>query len=540
MARLALPLFQLLDNNGDPLSGGKLNFYSTGTSTPKDTFSDDALTTANANPVVADSAGRFADIFLESGTYKVVLTDSLDVVIWTADPVTGSLGSSGAVDTITTGYTVTLADATKVLAVDATAGDVTITLLASATAGDGFALTVIKTDTSINTVTIDGNGAETIDGVATLVLTAQYQGAGIRSDASNWLTTTRYSPSPSGAKGPDIASAATIVIPNGFYFDITGTTGITAITVAAERYFVLQFDGVVLLTHHATNLNLPAGVNYTTKAGDRLLCFATAASQVHVVSIESGGGLPRGYKSGMRVSNGTDTDHDIDITAGERRSADDSEDIVLSAMTKQGDATWSAGTAAGGLSSSLTALANDTWYHVFAINVGGSADVGFDTDPDATNLIADHTATAHRWIGAVKTDGSANFKQFHQFGLDEFWWDYDEVANAEHTVTNVGANGTAVALDNIPDGITTIAMIGVAGTGGGSTHVYGAVRGDKTITASPSVGDSIAMSDFANTTISAAFFRVPADSSQQVKLFSSLSTSDYDITVWGWVYDGDS
>ena len=45
------------DSNGDPLTGGKLYTYASGTSTLQDTFSDVALTTPNTNPVVASSSG---------------------------------------------------------------------------------------------------------------------------------------------------------------------------------------------------------------------------------------------------------------------------------------------------------------------------------------------------------------------------------------------------------------------------------------------------------------------------------------------------
>ena len=62
--RFNLPGSQELDGNGDPYSGSKLYFYETGTSTPLDTYSDSALSSANANPVVADANGRFSDIFL--------------------------------------------------------------------------------------------------------------------------------------------------------------------------------------------------------------------------------------------------------------------------------------------------------------------------------------------------------------------------------------------------------------------------------------------------------------------------------------------
>ena len=88
--RFTLPVSQELDGNGDPYAGAKLHFYETGTSTPLDTYSDSSLSTANANPVVADANGRFSDIFLKTQDYKVVLKTSADVTIWTADPVAGT------------------------------------------------------------------------------------------------------------------------------------------------------------------------------------------------------------------------------------------------------------------------------------------------------------------------------------------------------------------------------------------------------------------------------------------------------------------
>lgn len=70
-------------------SGWKLYFYASGTTTPKDTYSDAARTTPNANPVVAGSAGRFGAIFMGTGSYRVILKDDDDVTIWTRDDVAG-------------------------------------------------------------------------------------------------------------------------------------------------------------------------------------------------------------------------------------------------------------------------------------------------------------------------------------------------------------------------------------------------------------------------------------------------------------------
>lgn len=87
--RYTNPVPQYGDQNLDPVPGGLLNFFDTGTSTRKNTFSDAALTTLNANPVVLDSTGRAPNIFY-SGTAKVVFETALEVQIWERDPVGGT------------------------------------------------------------------------------------------------------------------------------------------------------------------------------------------------------------------------------------------------------------------------------------------------------------------------------------------------------------------------------------------------------------------------------------------------------------------
>lgn len=79
---------QFFDDYGDPLSGGKLYFYDSGTMDAKNTYSDVAETMANANPVILDAAGVPPNIFF-SGTAKVVLKDADDVQLRAMDPVSG-------------------------------------------------------------------------------------------------------------------------------------------------------------------------------------------------------------------------------------------------------------------------------------------------------------------------------------------------------------------------------------------------------------------------------------------------------------------
>lgn len=88
--RFYSPDQQFADSTGAPYAGGFLYFYATGTTTPLSTYTDSALSVANANPVVLDSAGRAGSIFLQNLAYKVVLKDVDGVQIWTEDPVSTS------------------------------------------------------------------------------------------------------------------------------------------------------------------------------------------------------------------------------------------------------------------------------------------------------------------------------------------------------------------------------------------------------------------------------------------------------------------
>jgi hypothetical protein len=80
-------------------------------------------------------------------------------------------------------YTLTASDRTVV--VDASGAARTMTLPAAASHA-GRIYTIKKTDSSANTVTIDGNASETIDGATTKVLTAQFEVVTIQCDGANW------------------------------------------------------------------------------------------------------------------------------------------------------------------------------------------------------------------------------------------------------------------------------------------------------------------------------------------------------------------
>jgi hypothetical protein len=80
------PKLQFFDASGVPLVGGKLYSYAAGTTTPLVTYTSESGTVPNTNPVILDSRGE-ASVWLGSAAYKLKLTTSTDVEIWTVDNI---------------------------------------------------------------------------------------------------------------------------------------------------------------------------------------------------------------------------------------------------------------------------------------------------------------------------------------------------------------------------------------------------------------------------------------------------------------------
>lgn len=81
------PWMHFEDNNGVPLSGGKVYTYLSGTTTPAFTKTDYTGLVNNTNPVILNSRGEAAIWLDESTVYRFVLTTSTDVTISTSDGI---------------------------------------------------------------------------------------------------------------------------------------------------------------------------------------------------------------------------------------------------------------------------------------------------------------------------------------------------------------------------------------------------------------------------------------------------------------------
>jgi len=182
-----------------------------------------------------------------SGTLAVT-----GVATFTAQPIASSLTASLPVFT----------DASKGLVSNTMTGTGNVVMSTSPT----LVTPVLDTPTSVTLTNATGLPAAGVVGTAAIL------GANTFTAAQEWAT------------GSNIASAATINLntATGNRVHITGTTTITAVTLTRGPRTVI-FDGILTLTHHATNNNLPGAANITTAAGDRAI-YESDGTTVYCVS----------------------------------------------------------------------------------------------------------------------------------------------------------------------------------------------------------------------------------------------------------------
>lgn len=126
-------------------------------------------------------------------------------------------------------------------------------------------------------VTGTGGGASVTDATTTEVLTGTDTSKVVTPDslAALW------------EQGSNVASATTVSLGEGGYFNITGTTTITDIDFATDkagRRAWLKFAGALTLTHNASTLILPTGANIVTVAGDTAEFISEGTDVVRCVS----------------------------------------------------------------------------------------------------------------------------------------------------------------------------------------------------------------------------------------------------------------
>ena len=237
---------QFLNSSGTPYAAAKLYHYVAGTTTDTDIWSDEGKTSAAAQPLIADAAGRFS--FYGDNTYRIKIHDSND------SPISG-------LDF----------DNVKIMHKDVTLRNENRALSypSATTSNRGHMFGKVASGGNLSEVGINLDGTQ--------FSPIQFQGGTITARQQTW------------AYGADLASATTLTLgSDGNVFDVTGNTTITGLSSTTEGTpIVLRMQGQAILQHNSTSLILWNGLNWTPETGDVIFFESLGSGNYYEVSRRS-------------------------------------------------------------------------------------------------------------------------------------------------------------------------------------------------------------------------------------------------------------
>lgn len=270
-------------------------------------------------------------------------------------------------------------------------------------------------------------------------------------------------------------------------------------------------------------------------AGDKTISCVPIAARIRDVV------TPKGYLFGLiTANNGTDATNDIDIGAGQ--AIDETGEVVMeltATLTKQIDAAWAVGSAAGGMNTG--SVANATWYEVILIyrQDTGVTDVMFSTTANRNTLPTNYTHK--RRIGWVRR-GTATNLAYTQ--VDDHFTLTTQINDGAATIT---ATATALTLTVPPNSIARFraTCLITALTAAAVTGIVFSEIVEGNVTPSLTTGIlSLAMSEgdgtgTANDSGDAGHFELRANSSSQIEWDGIVGAGSagevFDVSTFGWI-----
>ena len=180
-----------------------------------------------------------------------------------------------------------------------------------------------------------------------------------------------------------------------------------------------------------------------------------------------GRALLRSVLAGCQLSNdGTSPNTVIDVSAGIAMSSDQLLLMEIGAFTGATGGIWATGSGSNKMDTS-TAVAANTWYHVYVIGGGGNAtDILFSLSATAPTLPG--TYTRQRRLGSFKTaSATSNILLFTQDGDYVIW----AASVLDVDATNPGINQVIRTLPSVPTGPNVFAILQVFTNASAAVHI---------------------------------------------------------------------
>ena len=364
---------QFFDDNGNPLTGGKVYTYAAGTTTPAATYTTSTGAVANTNPIILDAAGRTAnETWLVAGSlYKFIVKTSADVLVGTYDGLP-AINDPYSINSLLGSITGT----------NAIAAAATPTITAYA-AGATYAFIAANTNTAATTLSIDGLAAKSITKNGSATLTA----GDIQIGKLTWV---QY-------------DGTTFQLINNIVYGGSITNG-TIVSLTAPLGAASGGTGLSTITANSVMLGNGISTVQTVAPGTigngLVSTGATWAASPR-------GGIPPGLSSGLKIQATSNTA--VTVTATQ---------IAIGSTT----GTYTPNTISLTLSTSTTGanaldtgtVAASTWYAVWAIYNETTVAGLLSLSATAPTMPSGYTHKGR--IGWVRTDGSSNLLRTIQYG----------------------------------------------------------------------------------------------------------------------------
>lgn len=326
---------------------------------------------------------------------------------------------------------------------------------------------------------------------------------------------------------------------NSYLFSAAGGT-VNAITAA--------FTPATTLTNGAQHCVRAAGANTivavtyspdgntaapVTKFGGQILAIGDIRAAGHNLELEYNSAAnvwellnpalsnePPGYITGLTLST-PGSSSQFSVAAGSATGSGGLGTLILRASITKTTGAWVAGTGNGSLDTG--SIANATWYHVYLIiSSVGVVDIITSLSASVPAFPTGY-ATARR-IGALLTDGSANWVAFSQLG-NEFLWN---VMPLDVSVINLGTAQTNYTL-SVPLGIKVQALVQAQCSGGSGTQSMTIASPDQTLPSS--IGNIV----FAGSTSGGGFVQTRTNTSSQIAAISTTASTILNLRTRGWI-----